>query len=397
MESKLIFENKELIIPGAKNSVLPIIAASLLIPEKVEIKNTPKIGDIEQLLKIIKGLGVKVEFVGKSLFIDASNIKDLKPNTVLVKKLRASFLLFSPLLFRNKHSKISKPGGCSIGNRKVDLHLKGLELFGCNLKENDFIKGTLLNPKPISLVLDYPSVGATEQLISLAAVVSGTSRLSNASIEPEVLDLVDFLNSAGAQIKQEERTFVIEGKNLHSTSFSVIPDRIFVATWIVAALLKRKRIRIENFDYGLLKSFFDTIQEMGVEIKKEDNSIFIKPSRELKPFHIVTGPFPDFPTDIQPFMAVLACTIKGESSIEEKVFEKRFKYALELEKIGAYIRLEGNKLFVKGSDIKGGFVEGKNLRGTAALCLTSLICSQKLIVRGKEHLDRGYEDFEVIC
>ncbi len=349
MESKLIFEDKEIIIPGAKNSILPIIAASLLIRGKTEIKNVSKLEDIQNMLKIIIKLGVKVEFSNGNLLINASKINNLNPDSKLVKKLRASFLIFGPLLFRNKQVKIAKPGGCSIGSRKIDLHLKGLKSFSCSIEENDFIKGNLLNPVPVNLELDYPSVGATEHLISLATVVPGISKLSNAAIEPEVLDLVEFLKSAGANIKQKGTTFVIKGADLHSTSFTPIPDRIFTATWIVTALLKRKNIQLINFNYDLLGSFFETLKELGVLIEVNNGIINIICPKELKPFYIKTGSFPAFPTDIQPFMAVLACTIKGKSIIEETIFENRFAYVNELNKIGANIKIEGNRLIINYS------------------------------------------------
>jgi len=405
MEDLLIIEAgkkknlKPVKVPGAKNAVLPMIASSILIPSEVTINNVPLIDDVKNMLAILKFLGAHFSWKGNSLELDCSQINKAKVPRYLVKKLRASFLTFGPLLVKKGKSETMAPGGCPIGKRSLDIHLNGLNKFGANIifKKNK-ITGILSRPKPFSYELRFPSVGATEHLLSVASAVEGTSVIRNCAIEPEVLDLVTFLKKAGADIKQKGSKFIINGKrDLVSVEHTLIPDRIVAATWISAAVVTRSNIQIKNISPDFLSSFLSILTSTGVDIKKGKNSLYINAKNELRPFHIRTGPYPEFPTDIQPFMAVIACTISGESTIEENIFEDRFGYAKELKKMGANIKKKGRKLFIKGGfTLHGTDVSGTDLRGTAAIALASLLTEEKTILKGKKYLDRGYEKFEEI-
>ncbi|MBU1201543.1 MAG: UDP-N-acetylglucosamine 1-carboxyvinyltransferase [Nanoarchaeota archaeon] len=403
MEDTLIIESKEsnisgelvIVIPGSKNAVLPMLASSVLISNEVVLRNVPFLDDVKNMVLILESLGAKISWERHVLKVNCSNIKDLELSRDFVSKLRASFLVFGPLIVRKGKATIVKPGGCSIGLRKIDIHLDGLRLFGISIEENNVIKGFLKESSPINFYLRFPSVGATEHLLSVASSIKGVSKLENAAIEPEVIDFVNFLKCAGADIKQNNRTFVIKGQDkLSLVDYTIMADRIVAATWIIASIIKKRSLKLYNINPEVLDSFLLVLCECGVDVTLEKDSIHIKLVRELKPFSIKTGPFPAFPSDIQPFMAVLACTIAGESTIEENVFENRFEYVGELRKMGANISLSKNKLVIRGPcNLKGAAVQGTDLRGTAALALASLIADDKTILKGMDVINRGYEDF----
>ncbi|MDD3893994.1 MAG: UDP-N-acetylglucosamine 1-carboxyvinyltransferase [Syntrophomonadaceae bacterium] len=383
----------EVEISTSKNAVLPILAASLLSNEPKIINNIPAIDDVNIIVQLISELGVQVRYHNNSLkLIGIPN--QIEPPYELVRQIRASFLTMGPLLARHGIVRISFPGGCAIGTRPIDLHLKGLEVLGAQIKQagGDIIaKGRL---KGRHVYLDFPSVGATENLIMAASLAQGTTYIENAALEPEITDLANFINSMGGKITGAGTNIVkIEGvEKLNGTIYTPIPDRIEAGTYMVAAAASRGDTIITNVIPEHVKSVTAKLIESGAEVTESFNQIKVKGPDKIKPIYIKTLPYPGFPTDMQAqFMAYLSCA-EGNSIITESVFENRFMHVQELCRLGANIKIEGRTAIIKGvKKLDGAILKATDLRAGAALCIAALMARGQTTITDSEHIDRGYE------
>jgi UDP-N-acetylglucosamine 1-carboxyvinyltransferase len=384
----------EVEISTSKNAILPILAASLLSEEKKIIHKIPAIDDVEIIIKLIKELGIKVNHFDKSIEFSGS-YNQIEPPFELVRQIRASFLVMGPLLARKGSVRISLPGGCAIGTRPIDLHLKGFAILGAQIIQagGDIIaKGKL---RGNHIYLDFPSVGATENLIMAASLAQGTTYIENAALEPEIIDLANFINSMGGKIKGAGTNVIkIEGvKKLKETEYSPIPDRIEAGTYMVAAAASRGNILLNNVIPEHVKSVKAKLIESGAEVSESDKQIRVKGPHTIKPVYIKTLPYPGFPTDMQAqFMAYLSCA-EGSSIITESVFENRFMHVQELLRMGANIKIEGRTAVIKGvRSLDGANVKATDLRAGAALFIAALMARGQTIITDSEHIDRGYEN-----
>ncbi len=388
-------------IKGAKNAGLPIIAASLLMDEPAVIEEVPDLMDVKTMLAVIKALGAEVNYNSQAEMIatNAINLQSAEPPEDLMRKMRASFLVLGPLLARFGHARLSLPGGCAIGTRPVDLHLKGLEAMGVEFSyASGLIEGKTSRLQGASVYLDYPSVGATENLIMAATLAKGSTTIENAASEPEIVDLAGFLNSAGARISGAgtKRIRITGVAQLGGTRYAVIPDRIEAGTFLLSAAVTGSEITVKNVLSDHLKPLLAKMRETGVEIDETDlSAIRIKGSKEKKCVDLKTQPYPGFPTDLQPqFMTLLALS-GGSGFVTETVFENRFRHVDGLVRMGADIKVEGSRAVVQGvGKLSGAPVEASDLRGAAALVLAALTAEGITRITGLEHLRRGYSGFE---
>lgn len=388
----------EITAGGAKNSVLPIMAATLLAEGKTAIDFVPNLTDVEVMKEVLQHAGAVVEHKQHRLEIDASCIQSTEIPDTLTRKLRASNLVMGALLARTGKSLVAYPGGCSIGSRPLDLHLKGLELLGASIEE----KGGYIQCRASRLVgtdihLDFPSVGATENLMLAAVLAQGTTVIRNAAKEPEIVDLQNFLNAMGAHVRGAGvGTIVIEGVNsLTGARHEVIPDRIEVATYMVAAAITRGDVTITNAIPEHVEPVIAKLRETGAEITVKEDAIRVRGAERLKGVNVKTLPYPGFPTDVQPQMMTLMTLAQGASMITETIFENRFKHAGELRRMGADITLEGRVALIKGvPKLSGAFVEATDLRAGVALVLAGLAAEGITIVENVSHILRGYENLD---
>lgn len=387
--------NGEVEISSSKNSILPIIAASILTDEKVIINKVPRIKDVAIITQIISELGSKVEHKGKQLIFQGASENNYPPYD-LVRQMRASFLLMGPLLARYGKVRLSLPGGCAIGNRPIDLHLKGFYAMGADISFSggDVIaKAKQLRGQHI--YLDYPSVGATENIIMAAVLADGTTYIENAALEPEIVDLANFVNNMGGNISGAGTNVIrVQGvKELFSTEYTPIPDRIEAGTYMLAVAATGGSALIKNVIPEHLKAITAKLEESGAEVIEDTTAITVKRKAGIKPVYIKTLPYPGFPTDMQAqFMAYLSCA-NGSSVISESVFENRFMHVQELQRMGADIKIEGKTAIVRGvKELTGAQVNTTDLRAGAALIIAGLTANGKTIVNGNEHVERGYED-----
>lgn len=393
----------EVTISGSKNAVLPILAATLLTDEECIIKDAPALRDVEVMSELLSRLGAKVESdLDKNLVVvKASGEVASEAPFELVKMMRASILVLSALLLRSGRALIHLPGGCNIGERPIELHLKGLRALGAEINEQSLLKG-IVDAKAEKLhgstiYLDFPSVGATEVIIMAAALAEGTTVLENAAQEPEIVDLANFLNKMGARIKGAGTgTIKIEGvEKLHGVSHHVIPDRIEAGTFMVGAAITKGRILIKNMLPDHLKAVIAKLRECGVVIEQTDEGVIVDGSANpIVSTDVKTLPYPGFPTDMQsPFMALLTVA-KGPSVVMETVFENRFMHVAEFNRMGANIRTEGKCAIIPGGrDLRGAGVIATDLRAGAAVVLTGLVAEGTTEVSNIYHIDRGYENF----
>jgi len=386
---------------GAKNAVLPLMAASLLIPEKVILRDVPEVADVYTMAELLKILGVEVEPLGGGRWkIDAKEIKSTKAPYELVKKMRASIYVLGPLLIRKRKAEVSLPGGCAFGPRPVDFHIGGLTRLGADLKiEHGYIVGTAQKLKGTTITFDKKSVGATAHLMMAASLIPGKTVLSNSALEPEVETLREFLTKAGAQIERVNgREIVIEGvKTLHSPGeFKVIPDRIEVGTYAVAALMTNGDVKIENCKPEHLRTVLEKLEIAGAKIEEGENYIRVgRGSEEISPLNIYTAPYPGFPTDMQAQFMALLTLAEGTSVIQEGIYPDRFNHAFELVRLGADISVEGDTAIIKGvKKLTGAPVMASDLRASAALVLAGLVATGTTTIDRIYHLDRGYEKFD---
>ncbi|MGL4911458.1 MAG: UDP-N-acetylglucosamine 1-carboxyvinyltransferase [Romboutsia sp.] len=386
-------------IDGAKNAVLPIIAATLLANGKSTLRGVPNLRDVHVISDLLRHLGAEVEYTGTTLTVDASNITTCEAPYELVRKMRASFLVMGPLLARFKHTKISMPGGCAIGTRPIDLHLKGFKYLGAKVEmDHGFVEATTKKLTGAKLYLDFPSVGATENIMMAAALAEGTTIIENAAEEPEIVDLANFLNEMGANIKGAgTNTIKIKGvEALHGAEHNVIPDRIEAATYMVAAAMTKGDIVIENVMLEHLKPVVAKLKEAGCEIiEMENDAVRVIGPEVLKPIDIKTLPHPGFPTDVQAqFMAMLTIA-NGTGVVTETVFENRFMHVAEFNRMGANIKIEGKSAVVNGvKKLHGAKVNATDLRAGAALILCGLIAEGETEIGEIYHIQRGYVDID---
>jgi UDP-N-acetylglucosamine 1-carboxyvinyltransferase len=389
-------------ISGAKNSALAIMAGALLCPQDCRLQNVPSLVDIMRMSQILSALGVQLERHGDVLDINARDIGQSKAPYELVSQLRASFFVIGPLLARLGVARVPLPGGCAIGARPVDLHVRGLREMGAEVQiEHGTVHAYVTGPnrrlKGAKIYLDYPSVGATETLMMAATLAEGETTIENAAQEPEVVDLADFCCAMGAKIRGAgTNTIVISGvPSLHSVDYSIIPDRIEAGTFLVAGAITHSEIVLSSVVPEHLTAVIAKLRDIGVKvIAEEPNCLRIVPG-ELRATDIETLPYPGFPTDMQaPFMALLTLS-EGDSVITETVFENRLGHVPELNRMGADIRVKGNNAIIRGvSLLSGAPVVATDLRASAALVLAGLAAEGKTTIQGLHHLDRGYDNLE---
>ncbi|MGL5753313.1 MAG: UDP-N-acetylglucosamine 1-carboxyvinyltransferase [Paraclostridium sp.] len=385
-------------IDGAKNAVLPIIAATLLADGKSVLKGVPNLKDVHVISDLLRHLGAEVEYKDGNLTVDASNITTCEAPYELVRKMRASFLVMGPLLARFNKTKISMPGGCAIGTRPIDLHLKGFKALGGNvIIDHGFVEANTEELVGCKLYLDFPSVGATENIMMAAALAEGTTIIENAAEEPEIVDLANFLNEMGANVKGAgTNTIKIKGvKSLKGAEHNVIPDRIEAATYMVAAAMTKGDIIIENVIMEHLKPVTAKLKEAGCEIIEMENSVRVIGPQVLKPIDIKTLPHPGFPTDVQAQFMAMATVANGTGVVIETVFENRFMHVAEFNRMGANIKIEGRSAIVTGVDqLFGSSVKATDLRAGAALILCGLIAEGETEIGDIYHIQRGYVDID---
>ncbi len=389
----------EINISGSKNASLPILAATLLTNKKVYLDNLPKVKDIETMINLLRSLGSKTKFNKKNLVVDNSKQNKNFASYNLVKTMRAGILVLGPLLAKFGRAKVSLPGGCAIGTRPVDLHLKALSKLGVKYK---IIQGYIHATAPKGLIgtkitFSKISVGATENLIIAATLAKGTTILKNCAIEPEIKDLTNFLIKLGCNLKWlSNRTIRIKGvKNTHEIKYSVMFDRIEAGTYLVAAAATEGNLRIKKVIPEIIKTEINILKKIGAKIVVKKNQIQIYGNKKIRNTNIKTAPYPGFPTDLQAQIMVLLCKANKKSLIKEDIFENRFMHVSELNRMGAKILIKGNKALIEGN-IKFTAAElmATDLRASVSLILAALTTRGKSIINRIYHLDRGYENIE---
>jgi len=385
-------------ISGSKNAALPILAATVLNVGKTTLYNVPNIQDTQMMFKILETLGGKVEKKNNKIIIDTSKINKFEIPEELMHKMRSSVILAGALLGRYKKAIFSYPGGCDIGSRPIDLHLRSFEKLGINVVQNygniicdaEKIKGEKID-------LDFPSVGATENAILASVLAEGTTTITNAAREPEIIDLQNFLNKMGAKIIGAGTNEIrITGvKKLKDISYNIMPDRIETGTFLCLAVATKGNLILENTNAEHITPVITKLQEAECKIEIEKNKIKINSNKKIKALDIKTMPYPGFPTDMQSVFSAMLTTAKGTSIIVENIFENRFKYTQELNKMGAKITVEGKSAIIRGvRKIYGANVKATDLRGGAALVLAGLSAKGITKVENIEYILRGYENFD---
>lgn len=384
-------------IHSSKNAILPILAASLLTEEYVEILDVPMLDDIKFMIEILKYCGCKIESQGSTLTIKP-NIVNCDINIDMVNKLRASVLLLGAMLSRSKKVVLGMPGGCNIGTRPIDLHVKGLTKLGAEIKLNQgYIEARVKKLKGEKVYLDFPSVGATENIMIAAVLAEGETIIENAATEPEVVCLANFLNSMGAKIygAGTDTIRIIGVDKLHSVSFVPIPDRIEAGTYMVMAAACGGEIEITNVVIEHIRPIIAKFKECNIRVIEGENAIRVISTDKIKATDIKTLPYPGFPTDMQAPMMSLLTVAKGTSMVIETIFENRFLHVGELLKMGANIKLEGRVAIVEGvKKLTSAKVEAKDLRGGAALVIAALMAEGTTEIEAIEHISRGYFELE---
>ncbi len=386
-------------ISGAKNAALPILAATLLGTEDIILEDVPKLKDVQIMCEVLESLGSKVEYLEDNVLkINSANITNYETKYELMSKMRASFLVMGPLLTRLGKTKNSMPGGCAIGSRPIDLHLKGFKALGATINVDHGDIGAYADKLVGDVIyLDFPSVGATENIMMAATMAEGETVIDNAAMEPEIVDLSNFLNKLGADIKGAgTSTIRIKGvKKLGGAFHQIIPDRIEAGTFMVAAAISGGDVLVDNVINSHLKPVIAKLREAGCTVEEGSDSIRVISNNKLKAIDIKTLPYPGFPTDMQAQFMALMTTLGGTSSVMETVFENRFMHVEELKKMGAQIRIEGRSAIITGVDeIKGAKVEASDLRAGAALVLAGIVADGTTEIGNIYHIDRGYDGIE---
>lgn len=391
----------EVTIEGAKNAVLPLLAATILPTQgKTILRNVPILSDVFTMNNVVRGLNIKVDFNEdqNEVVVDASgDILDIAPYEY-VSKMRASIVVLGPILARNGHAKVSMPGGCTIGSRPIDLHLKGLESMGAKITQfGGDITATADKLKGAHIYMDFPSVGATQNLMMAATLAEGTTVIENAAREPEIVDLATLLNKMGARVRGAgTETLTITGVDqLHGTEHDVVQDRIEAGTFMVAAAMTSGDVLIKDAVWEHNRPLILKLKEMGVEVTEEERGIRVKSdTAKLKPVTVKTLPHPGFPTDMQAQFTALMAVVNGESTMIETVFENRFQHLEEMRRMGLHSEiLRDTAMIHGGNDLQGAPVMSTDLRASAALILTGMVVNGTTVVGKLTHLDRGYYKF----
>ena len=404
MEKLLIKGGKSLLgeidCSGAKNAALPVIAGSILSSDDITLKNLPYLQDITTMFELIGSMGADISLDEKMNFkLNTSNLSNLEARYELVKTMRASILVLGSMVAKYGYAKIALPGGCAIGSRPVNYHLKALEKLGAKISlNNGYIEAKAKKLIGANIEFEGVTVTGTENLMMAASLAEGLTILTNVAKEPEISDLADFLNSMGAKISGAGTDEIrIEGvEELTGTTFKIPADRIEAGTYLVAAAITNGKITIKKIDSARMGSIIETLQKTGAEVCLNENSISIDMTKNtIKPVDIVTAPFPGFPTDMQAQFTVLNCIGRGESRVKETIFENRFMHVQELNRMGTDITINGTTAFINGVDsISGAQVMATDLRASASLILAGLIAKGETIVDRIYHIDRGYERIE---
>ncbi len=393
----------EVNIGGAKNAVLKLMAASILVKGATKIHNVPELTDVEIMLSVIEQLGAKTHYnrVTKSIEIDATDLTSVTAKYELVSKMRASFIILGALVSRCREAVVALPGGCAIGERRVDFHIKGLEAMGAKIKiENGYVIAKAPKLTGCEIYLDIPSVGATENLMLAAILADGTTTIQNAAREPEIIDLANFLNAMGADVVGAGTSDItingVKQEDLHEIEYTTIPDRIEAGTFMTAVVATRGKALIKNIFPAHLTFFTNKLLKMGASIKLiEPTVIEVSCKSRLNTVNFVTQPYPGFPTDLQSMAMVLLSTANGVGIITESLYENRFMQVPELRRMGADIHQDRNHAIIKGvKKLTGTTLSASDLRAGASLVVAALMAEGSSIIENLYHIDRGYENFE---
>jgi UDP-N-acetylglucosamine 1-carboxyvinyltransferase len=392
----------EIAVAGAKNAALPIMAAALLTNDTLRLTNVPRLADIETMSKLLRGMGMQVERAGDELVLSAAGLTATEAPYELVKTMRAAIVALGPLVARFGAARVSLPGGCAIGARPVDQHIKGLQALGAKIHiEHGYIVAEATRLKGARIVTDMVTVTGTENLMMAAALASGETVIENAAREPEVVDLADCLNAMGARITGAgSDRIVIEGvRELHGASHRVMPDRIETGTFLVAAaasgVFGAADVRLDRTAPGTFDAVIDKLRQAGARIDAEQSAVRVRMDGRPKAVSLRTAPYPGFATDMQAQFMALDCISSGVGRITETIFENRFMHVLELQRLGARIDIEGNTAVVHGADeLSGARVMATDLRASACLVIAGLVAQGETLIDRIYHLDRGYDRME---
>ena len=393
----------EVSIGGAKNSVLKLMAAAILVPGPVKIHNVPELTDVEIMLEVIRQMGIKIDYnkVDKTVVIDATEITSITAKYELVSKMRASFIVLGALVSRCREAVVALPGGCAIGERRVDFHIKGLETLGAKMKiENGYVHAKASKLTGGDVYLDIPSVGATENIMLAAVLAEGSTHIQNAAQEPEIVDLANFLNAIGAEVigagTSEITINGVKLEQLHPVEYTTIPDRIEAGTFMSMIVGTRGKAVIRDIFPAHLTFFTNKLIKMGANIKLVDpTSIEVSCRNRLNSINFVTQPYPGFPTDLQSMAMALLVTANGVGIITESLYENRFMQVPELRRMGADIHQDRNHAIIKGvKKLSGATLSASDLRAGASLVVAALMAEGNSEVKNLYHIDRGYEKFE---
>jgi UDP-N-acetylglucosamine 1-carboxyvinyltransferase len=384
---------------GAKNAALPILAATVMTEETCVIEDVPDLEDVKVMMDILRTLGAKVERVEDAVIVHPKDIRSANVPPDLMRRMRSSIFLMGPLLARFGEVRVSKPGGCVIGQRPIDYHLRGMRALGASIEEkHGFVRCTSHRLFGNEIILDFPSVGATENLIMAATLADGETVIENAAREPEIADLANFLNKCGANIEGAgDDTVRIQGvHHLHGATHRIIPDRIVAGTILLAAAATRGKVTLTGAEPAHLTALLSKLREGGVRVSTDHDIITVECLKPWRAVDVRTSPYPGFPTDLQaPFMAALTTAV-GTSVIRESVFEARFKHVNELTRMGADVSVDLQTAVVRGvAQLSGASVEATDLRGGAALVIAGLMADGTTRVEGLQHIDRGYQQLDV--
>lgn len=391
----------EVVISGAKNATLPLIAMSILAKNTVNLMNVPQVADIKTLIKLLENLGATSNLNGSNLSVNTNSINSTKATYDIVRKMRASILVLGGLLARFGYCEVSLPGGCAIGARPIDLHLAALEKMGAtiNIKDGYVIASAKDGLKGADIIFDKITVTGTENIVMAAALANGVTKIFNAAKEPEVVQLCEILDKSGAKIEGiGTGELTIHGTNkelLSIKDIEVIPDRIEAGTYLCAAAITGGEVSIKNIEPNHLVSILSKLNDMGLKFEFKDKELKIISNQTLNPVQIITTEFPGFPTDMQAQFMALACVADGVSTIDERLFENRFMHASELCRMGADIKLNGHIATITGKSLNGADVMATDLRASSALVLAALRAKGTTRIHRIYHLDRGYENLEL--
>ena len=391
--------NGEVTISGSKNAALPILSACLLTGGWHTLDNIPKLRDIWTIKEILSNLGVAFDEDGQSLKVNSDNLASHSASYKLVKTMRASILVLGPLLSRRGKAKISLPGGCAIGARPIDLHLKGLSAMGVDINlEHGYVVASADKLRGANVFFDMSTVTGTENLMMAAVKAEGKTTLHNAAEEPEVVDLANMLKAMGARIKGAgtDTITIIGVKELHPIRYGIIPDRIEAGTFLIAAGITKGKVRIKGYNVDHMEAIIEKLLDIGMELEKQGEDLVAIGNDKIKGVDIKTMPFPGFPTDMQAQFMALMCIANGWSMIRETVFENRFMHISELRRMGADIEINGGQALVRGKrNLSGAQVMATDLRASASLVLAGLAAKGRTEISRVYHLDRGYQGLDL--